>query len=84
MVIIYIIVLLAAFLVGYLLAWLAREELVPGRKWFILLAVSSLIGAVVVSLIDFSFKFPSVLTLFFLIIISLMAVWKSYDQKWTK
>ncbi len=84
MVILYILILLSAFLAGYLLAWLARDELVPGRKWFITLAGTSLFSSVVLSLTDFSLKFPSILTLFFFIIISLMAVWKSYDKKFTK
>ncbi len=84
MVILFIIILLLAFPAGYLLAYLARDELVAGRKWFMLLVLVSLISSVVLSFTEFSFKFPSILSLFFIVIISLMAVWKSQDKKWVK
>ena len=78
----YVLILLLAFPVGYLLAWLARDELVKGRMWFALLAVASLIAIVIVSVTTFLLKFIIILTLFFIIIISLVAIWKSYDKKW--
>lgn len=80
----YALILLAAFPIGYLLAWLCRDELKAGRKWFFLLAVVNLIAAIVLSFTSFVYKFPSILSLFFIIIISLIAVWKSYDKKWVK
>jgi len=80
----YALILLAGFPAGYLLAWLCRDELVAGKKWFFLLAVVSLVGAVVLSFISFAFKFISILSLFFIIIISLVAVWKSHDRWWVK
>jgi len=84
MVILYIIILLLAFPTGYLLAYLARDELIAGKKWFLLLALASLISSIALSFMNFSFKFPSILALFFIIMISLMAIWKSHDKKWTK
>ncbi|OGJ17918.1 hypothetical protein A3K73_02445 [Candidatus Pacearchaeota archaeon RBG_13_36_9] len=84
MVILYVIALALAFPAGYLLAYLARDELKAGKRWFMLLAVLSLISSIVLSFTDFSLKFPAVLTLFFIAIISLMALWKSSDKKWTK
>ncbi len=80
----YTLILLAGFPVGYLLAWLARDELVAGRKWFFLLAGVSLLSAVIISFASFVFKFAMILGLFFIIIISLVAVWKSHDKKWVK
>lgn len=80
----YTLILLAGFPAGYLLAWLARDELVKGKKWFFILAIVSLISAVIISFTEFLFKFPVILNLFFIIIISLVAVWKSYDKKWVK
>ncbi len=80
----YALILLAGFPAGYLLAWLCRDELRAGKKWFFWLAVVSLVGAVVLSFTSFAFKFPSILSLFFIIIISLMALWKSHDKKWQK
>ncbi len=81
---IYIVILLLAFPAGYLLAYLARDELVLGRKWFVLLSVVSLISAVIISFTNLELKFLIILSLFFIIIISLIAVWKSHDLKWVK
>lgn len=80
----YTLILLAGFPAGYLLAWLCRDELKAGKKWFFMLAVVCLVMAVVLSFTQFAFKFISILSLFFIIIISLMALWKSYDKKWVK
>lgn len=80
----YALILLCAFPAGYLLAYLCREELVSGKKWFMLLAASSLIAAVILSFTSFYLKFLAVLTLFFIIILCLVAVWKSYDKKWVE
>jgi hypothetical protein len=76
--------LLAGLPIGYLLAWLARDELVAGKKGFLALAAVSLIAAVIISFTGFFLKFSVVLALFFIIIISLIAVWKSYDKRWVK
>ncbi len=80
----YTLILLAGFPAGYLLAYLCRDELVAGRKWFLLLSALSLIAAIAVSFTGLLFKFTIILTLFFIIIISLVAVWKSYDKKFVK
>jgi len=80
----YVLILLAAFPAGYVLAWMARDEIKPGRKWFIALSIICLIASIVLAFLPFTFKFVSILTLFFIIIICLMAVYKSYDKKWVK
>lgn len=80
----YTLILLAGFPAGYLLAYLCRDELVAGRKWFIMLSIVSLISAVIISFTGFYLKFSVILALFFIIIISLIAVWKSYNKKWVK
>jgi hypothetical protein len=79
----YIIILVLAFPIGYLLAYLARDELIAGRKWFLLLEGVSLIILLVIASVNFSMKIPAMLTLLFLMIISMMAYWKSKDKKWT-
>jgi len=77
----YVFILVLAFPVGYLLAWLAKDELVAGRKWFIILVIVSLV--VNILLVCFLFvSLPITLTLFFIDILCLMALWKSYDKKW--
>lgn len=80
----YTLILLAGFPAGYLLAYLCRDELVAGRRWFIMLSIISLISAVIISFTGFYLKFSAILALFFIIIISLIAVWKSYNRKWVK
>ena len=79
----YIIVLALAFPVGYLLAYMARDEIKAGKKWFIALAIVSALMIVPLFILTI-YKFPIILTLLFIIIISLIAVWKSYDKKWVK
>ncbi len=79
-----VLILLAGFPVGYLLSYLTKDELVKGRKWFFILAAVCLISTVIISFTKFLFKFQIILTLFFIIIISLVAIWKSYDKKFVK
>lgn len=76
-------ILLLAFPAGYLLAWLARDELLAGRKWFLALAIFSILAAIPVAYYV-SFRLPVILTLFFIAIICLIAIWKSYDKTWKK
>jgi len=75
------IVLISAFPLGYLLAYLTGDELVDGRKYFILLFVFSLIASLIVAFLNFSSKLAVILTLFFIAIVSLISAWKSYDKK---
>jgi ABC-type Fe3+ transport system permease subunit len=41
-----IIILLLAIPVGYLIAWLAKDELVVGKRWFRILIVVSILGII--------------------------------------
>lgn len=75
-----IIILLSAFPVGLLLAWLTKEELKDGRKWFLVLAILFIIAATFLSFINFSEKIPAILTLFYISIVSLISVYKSHDK----
>lgn len=82
----YVLILVAAFPVGYLLAWLARDELVSWKKIYTLITILSVLLTIPVaflSLFDL-IKLPIILTLFFIAIISLIAVWKSHDKKFVK
>ena len=76
-----IIVLLLAFPAGYLIAWLAKDELIEGRKWFYLLIVLSLVVGIVAY---FRGQGEIAWTARFAIIISLVSLVKSKDKKWTK
>jgi len=76
----YAVILLSGIPVGYLLAWLCRDELVDGRKYFFIIAILSLI----LSVITFFIFIPAALTLLFILIVSLISFWKSYDKRLVK
>jgi len=77
-----ILVLLTSFPVGYLLAYLTREELVQGRFWLKILAIISLILSVI---LFFVYKnIAIILTLVYIAITSLVSLWKSYDKKFIR
>ena len=73
-------VLILAFPAGFLLAWLCKEELVPGRKWFLAIGIISLISGA----IFLFFNLVSSLTSFFIAIISFVSLIKGYDKKFVK
>lgn len=76
-----IILVLLAIPVGFLVAWLARDELVQGRKWFLALTLVFLIVAVVFFGLGMNTEsFTSV----FIAIVSKISYWKSFDKNWTK
>ena len=71
--------LILSVLVGYFIAWLCRDELKQGRKWFkLLIALSFLTGIVFL----FYYKIEIVLTCAVIIIISVISLVKGYDRKW--
>jgi len=72
-----ILVLLLAFPAGYLLAYLCKDELVAGRKWFKLLALISTILAVIFVFFNVTIS----LTLIFISVVSLISLSKGYDKK---
>ena len=76
-----IIILLLAIPTGYLIAWLANDELVAGRKWFISLIILSIILGLI-----FYFKniIYAALTNVFIIVVAFISLMKSYDKKWIR
>lgn len=81
-----ILVLLSSFPIGYLLAYLCRDELVQGRKWFILLGVIALAASLVMAFlsIDKAIKFSIILALFYIAIVSFISCYKSYAKKFVR
>lgn len=75
-----VIILISAVPLGYLLAYLCRDELKQGRKWFKLLVFVSVLLAV----IFLFFNLAIALTLFFISIVSLISLIKSYDKRFAK
>ena len=77
----YLVLLLVGFPVGLFLAKLCKEEIKVWRKRLIIISILSLIFAVLVSFIPFTiylYKFPTIISLFFIIIVCLTIIWKSY------
>lgn len=76
-----ILLIVLAFPVGLLIAWMARDELKDGRKWFKVLIIISVILGIILLAIK---KYAEALTLLFIIIFTGISLWKSYDKKWIK
>lgn len=66
---------------GFLIAWLARDELVDGQKWFKILIILSFILGIWLYLTGF---YAGAWTSGFIVIVSLISLVKSRDKKWTK
>ena len=75
------IILILAIPSGYLIAWLARDELVAGRMWFKVLIYLSLIIGVIFYFLE---RFYISLTMGFIIVVSAISLRKSHDKKWTR
>lgn len=67
--------------VGYLIAYLAKDELTGGRAWFKALIIISIIGWIVFGFLD---KPYIGFTLLFIAIVASISLLKSYDKKWTR
>ena len=76
-----IIVLLLAIPVGFLIAWMARDELIEGKRYFRFLIIFSILGVIGGWLYGRSVE---ALTFGFIGIVSLVSFIKSEDKKWTK
>jgi len=80
--IIVAVVLASAFPVGYFLAYLCREELVMGRKWFKMISWACL--AVIFVLLFVYRNYSVILTLTYIAVVSLISAHKSYDRKFSR
>ena len=76
-----ILVLASAFPVGWLLAYLCRDELVSGRKWFKMIAVICAVLIVLLVLVRVSNWLGMSLGLAYLAIISLVSLKLSFSSK---
>lgn len=67
--------------VGYLISYMSRDELVVGRKWFVLLlGVFAVLGVGSYVLGEHLLVWTSV----FIFLTGGVSLWKSYDLVWTK
>ena len=76
-----LLLLILAIPAGYLIAYLARDELIVGRKWFRILIILGLIAGTWFYLIG---NKPVSLGSWFVGIMALVSLIKSNDKKWTK
>ncbi len=79
--VLYLMAIVLGIPAGYLIAWMTRDELVAGRKWF-----KIVIGAFALTGIVFLIKnnLPIVLTSLFAIVVSFISLIKSRDKKWCR
>ncbi len=73
----YLLLLLAGFPTGLLLAKLCKEELKQWRKRLLVMSIISTIFILLLSFLKFEYKFPATISLFFIIIVCLTIIWKS-------
>lgn len=76
-----LILLILAIPVGLLIACMCKDELVDGRKWFVVLFIVGVIFGLWFFLIDNNVVGY---TLIFISIISLVSYIKSFNKKWTR
>ena len=69
-----------AFPLGFAIAYLARDELIAGRKWFLALMAVSLIFGVYFAYLG---NYPVSISLAFIFIVTLVSFIKSKDKKFT-
>ena len=69
-----IVILVLAIPVGFLIAWLTKDELTSGRKWFRILIIASILG--VIGFWIYGFPYVS-WTFGFILIVSLISFVKS-------
>jgi hypothetical protein len=74
----YVLILLLGFPVGIYLSKICKEEIVKWRWRLVALSVISLIVGIIVGLSELAYKLPIIMSLFFVIIMFLVIVWKSY------
>ncbi len=75
-----VITLILSIPAGYWIAWLCRDELIDGRKWFRLVIVVSILLTVIFFLLG---NYSVALTMSFIFIVTLISLMKSFDKSWT-
>jgi uncharacterized membrane protein HdeD (DUF308 family) len=76
-----IVALILAVPAGFLIAYLANDELVQGRAWFKLIAILSLIAGI---WMFFTGERVITWTCGFIVIVSGVSYLKSFDKNWVK
>ncbi len=79
--ILYLILLVLGFPIGLLLAKVCKEEIKNWRKRLLIISGISFILSMVISFLNFEYKIPVIVALFFIIITDLTILWKSYGKR---
>ena len=72
----YLLVLILGFPTGLLLAKICKDEIKAWKKTLFIMSGVSLILIVVVAFLNFTYKIPVIISLFFIIITCLTVGWK--------
>ena len=75
-----VLIILLAIPAGFLIAYFARDELIQGRNWFVLIMILSVLFALLFLIIN---SYYITLTLIFILIATLVSYLKSFDKNWT-
>ena len=74
----YLLLLIIGFPFGIYLAKICKEEINNWRGRLFLISVICLIGIIAIVFVDFLYKIPIIISLFFIIIVCLTINWKAY------
>ena len=77
-VLLYIVVLLLGIPSALILNKLCKEEIKNWRKRFFIFSIICLISILIFAFTNFSQKIPVIISLFFMIVVFLTLIWKSY------
>jgi len=73
----YLFILLAGFPTAYLLSYLCEDEIRNWRKRLLGISIASLIITIGLVFTSFEYRFPVIVTLFFVIIVNLVVIGES-------
>lgn len=74
-ILVYFLILLSAIPVGFFLAWLCDDEVIYGKKWFRIIAIILIL--LIIGLFLFYYNLPVILSLIYLLIITLIGLYYS-------
>ena len=75
-------IMLTAIPIGWLLAWLTRDELVDGKRWFNLIIYALILILIVMFFVwrDISI----ILALIYMVVVTVVSLYKGGDKKFTR
>ncbi len=75
-------VLLTALPIGWMLAWLCKDELVQGRKWFVRIIIS--FSALFLASLIFYRNVSVLFSLSYMVVVTYVSLHKSKDEKFVR